>query len=133
MKSNPVTFILIIVLVMVITIGAAFGSAADLTVRGGTIQAGEVHVLHFDENGVHTANWGLDTDTSMVDSICIGGFEEINYGNTIVIILTDIDHEELTRCEAIITDSEMCFTFNHKVDASDIFDLHVYLAGFIVQ
>jgi len=131
-KSSFVTISVIFVLVILSTIGLTFGSSAHLTVRGGTIQAGSTHVLVFDENGVETVEWGLDADTGMVDSICIDGFEEINYGNTITIVVTDIDHEELTRCEAIITNSQMCFALDQAVEASTIFDLHIYLEGFTI-
>ena len=120
--------ILLVVLALALLLGVGFASAADLTVRGGTIQVGSAHVLNsdnLDENGVELTEWGLNPDNGMVSNVCIGGFEEHNFGNSILVVITDINHEEIARSEGVINATEMCFVLNQPVKASDIFDFHV--------
>ncbi len=117
---------------LAVLLGVALASAADLTVRGGTIQVGAAHVLKCDEDGVWATEWGLNPANGMVSNVSIGNFEEDNYGNNILVIITDINHEEIARSEGIINAAEMCFVFDHPIKAGDIFDFHVYLEGFSI-
>ncbi len=126
------SLLLLVIVLMAGVMGVAFASAADLTVRGGTIQAGTTHVLKSDENGVWATDWGLNPAHGLVYDVSIGSFEEDNFGNSVLVVITDIDHEEIARSEATIDAAWMILPFDHPVNPSDIFDLHVYLEGFSI-
>lgn len=60
---------------LVVVIAAAFASAANLTVDGGTIQAGVDQSVYCDANGVYVDGWGLETDDDTVRSVRIGDID----------------------------------------------------------
>jgi hypothetical protein len=133
----------VVVMSLVITMGVAFGSAADLTVRGGTIQAGmDNDVKMYDIAAVN--GWMLETDTGLVSGVRLaliahvddfGGDNELEYW---VIITGDVG-QELTRSYKQImfpiqphTDYNLpneAFIFDTPVLAEDIYDIHVYVEG----
>jgi hypothetical protein len=123
-------FLPIVVLSTVASVAISLGSAADLRVQGGTIQAGTEHVLKYDEDGVWTARWGLDLNSGMVSSVTVGDFEEDNFGNHILVVITGADHQEIARSESVIDASEMIFVLDHPVQACAIYDIHICLEGF---
>ena len=134
--------ILLVIVLTVGVMGAAFASAADLTVRGGTIQAGEdLDVKMY--NICAVLGWGLETDDGSVHFVRLefwgpddmGGNNELEF----FVIITGDSGQEIARSSKQITwpiepnsDYNLPnekFTFNHPVQAEDIYDIHVYVEG----
>lgn len=122
--------------------GAGFGSAADLKVQGGTIQAGADYDLAM-YSVAEVCGWGLETDTGLVSFVRIsfnapnpvGGDNELSYfvqitnaahdviatsSKNIVFPVQPVSNYNLT-CEV--------FNFNVPVKACDIADIHVFVEG----
>jgi hypothetical protein len=129
----------VVALSLVITVGAAFGSAADLKVQGGTIQAG----ADFDVklyNLAETAGWGLNPDDGTVSYVTLGlyGVTDPGSGNKIRVYvnITNKTHDiiaqgmkEYTFTGTIGNIPSLTVDFNHPVKACDIWDLHVFIEG----
>ena len=135
--------LLIIFLVMALTLGVmgfAFASAADLTVRGGTIQAGEdLDVKLYDLAVVN--GWGLETDNGLVSFVRLGlfGLPDPGSGNemTVFVVITGDVGQKLTGgrydhdwgTSPITELPDIKIYFDSPVLAADIYDIHVYIEG----
>lgn len=75
--------------VLVVVVAAAFASAANLGVSGGTIQAGVDQSVYCDVDGVYVVGWGLETDDNTVRSVRIGGIDGACVGNDMFVKVMD--------------------------------------------
>lgn len=118
--------------VVVIAIGAvAWGSAATLNVKGGTIQYGEDLDLTC-ANKAQVAGWGLETDDNTVNFVRFENLPAKCEGNTIFVNITQ-DGTKIAGGSAEITSSWNSGN-NSKVyfdpqNAADITDLEVWIEG----
>ncbi len=125
--------------------GAGFGSAADLKVQGGTIQAGADYDLKLYDIA-EVAGWGYECDDGLVHFVRLGLAEAqlpVGMGNefTVFVQVTDKDHN-------VITCGQKSFDFNgpppvtiptsiapfivefdEPVPPCQIYDLHVVIEG----
>ena len=83
------------------------GSAAALSVGGGSIQSGMDDTLICDADGVEVAGWGYEMDTNLVSFVRIEGIDDDCVGCSIGVSLSDNSggwltsgwHETLTASE----------------------------------
>jgi len=67
----------------------AVGSAAALSVDGGTIQAGSDAELECDPDGVQVTTWVLEADTGEVHSVRVGGIDAACFGSELIVRVRD--------------------------------------------
>jgi hypothetical protein len=120
---------------------AAYGSAATLSVNGGTIQAGEdLNVTCTDQANV--LGWGYESDTNDVRSVrlevheaCAGNALFVNITGTggAVLFTAEMDPIAEEGCGAVSTDY-ICVSLGGAdgfviTDPEDITDIHIVIEG----
>jgi hypothetical protein len=111
--------------------GAVVGLAASLGVEGGTIQAGADTDLACDEDGVQVLGWNLDTDTTLVDSIRVGGIDAgCQQGDTDLFVnLTHYGAKMVGGRYDDIDSTEVSVTLDFPVGAWAITDIEIFIEG----
>jgi len=112
----------------------AVGSAAALSVDGGTIQAGEDLSLICDGDGVHVTGWGLETDDNTVRWVRIGGISDNCQLNELFVSVTS-GGAAVEKGSVVLGPghtgagfAQINFTAPFPAPA-DITDLHVFIEG----
>ena len=112
----------------------AVGSAAALSVDGGTIQAGEDLSLTCDADGVHVTGWGLETTDNTVRNVKIGGISENCQLNDLFVNVTS-GGAVIEQGSVVLGPTntgtgvaQVNFTAPYPAPA-DITDIHVFIEG----
>jgi hypothetical protein len=109
-------------------LGICFGQAADLEVRGGTIQEGSDSV-GTDHDGVYVTGWDLNPITGLVDGVDIGDIDGWEEGNLdCCVILTRGGFELVRGWYDNVDSSQVTVTLDYPMAAFLIGEIHVYLA-----
>jgi hypothetical protein len=139
---KKVLSVMAVVVILGTLAAASLGSAADLRVQGGTIQAGaDLDVKMYDVAAV--CGWGLETDTGMVHFVRMefAGVTEPGGGNELTFFVAVTDS-----CGDVISTGSYAktwpgeptsnytipctmITLTPPVRACDIYDIHVYVEG----
>jgi hypothetical protein len=117
--------------ILALVLMVAYGSAAALTVTGGSIQAGEDLTLWCDPDGVFVTGWGLETDDNTVRNVKVGGIDGACVGNEIFVKVTGAGGSTLFYSSAVpVASPNMTFAFPSPYLAPQaIEDLHVWIEG----
>lgn len=118
-----------IVAVLLVVLAAMYASAANLTVGGGTIQAGIDASLYCDVDGVLVDGWGLETNTNSVTYVRINDISSDCLGSAMFIKVLDGGGAVLASSTVNpITSSTHTFNFP-AIDANAIEQLAVWIEG----
>ena len=111
--------------------GTVFALAAALDVTGGTIQAGSDTDLACDEDGVQVLGWNLDTNTTLVDSVRIGGIDQgCQEGDTDLFVkLTHYGFKLVGGRYDDIDSAELTVPLDFPIGAWAITDIEVFIEG----
>lgn len=116
--------------VLIVLVFAAYASAANLIVDGGTIQAGVDSTLYCDVDGVQVKGWGLETSDNTVRSVRIGDISSACFGNAMFIKVLDVNGNILAEGEVDpINSSSVSISFNKFVIPEKIEQLKVWIEG----
>lgn len=117
--------------VLVVVVAAAFASAANLGVSGGTIQAGVDQSVYCDVNGVKVTGWGLETDDNSVRYVKVGDIDAACVGDTLLVKVLGAGGATLEYSgELAITGSEVKFSFTAPYPAPEqIEGIKIWIEG----
>lgn len=123
--------IILAVLAGAMVFGTVFALAAALDVTGGTIQAGSDTDLVCDEDGVQVLEWNLDTNTTLVDSVRIGGIDQgCQQGDTDLFVkLTHYGFKLVGGRYDDIDSAELTVPLDFPIGAWAITDIEVFIEG----
>ncbi|HEX2153542.1 MAG TPA: hypothetical protein VHL52_06165 [Acidimicrobiia bacterium] len=110
--------------------GAIVASAANLTVNGGTVQAGLDDTLTCDDSGVFVEAYGYEQAGNAVSSVRVGGIEGACVGNELHVTALDAAGNVLSESDLVVISSTThTATFDSPVNATDLAKLQVAITS----
>ncbi len=113
--------------------GTVVGLAAslDVSLSGGSSQAGSDADLVCDEDGVHVNGWNLDTNTGLVSSVRVGGIDQgCQQGDTDLFVnLTHLGFKLVGGRYDNIDAAEVTVPLDFPMGAWVITDIEVFIEG----